>query len=177
VATTDIKGVTVQAWHWKTLLQTKVPEPDERIQVNHKRRPDDKPHGEKDHCHEKCGVLSLALNLNMGIHELFIPAVLGFFTAKAESGRKSGGRQTEANRGLTVNGQKRNPIYRKGVRNAFCLFYKECLDEAVKKAWAFWDCSECTHRSSRDQNREIADRMNDSMPYYDVSVDINEDAC
>jgi hypothetical protein len=113
----------------------------------------------------------------MGIHESCISAVLGFFTAKAESGRKSGGRLTEANRGLTVNGQERNPIYRKGVRNVFCLFYKECLDEAVKKAWAFWDCSQCTHRSSRDQNTEIADRMNDSMPYYDVSVDINEDAC
>jgi hypothetical protein len=113
----------------------------------------------------------------MGIHELAISAVLGFFTAKAESGLKSGGRPTEANRGLTVDGQKRNPICRKGARNAFCLFYSECLDEAVKKAWAFWDCSECTHRSSRDPSMEVTNRVNDSMPYYDVSVDIHEDAC
>jgi hypothetical protein len=73
--------------------------------------------------------------------------------------------------------QQRNPIYRKGKRNPFCHHYSTCLDEAVKKAWAFWDCSECEHRASRDPKMEITNRVNDSMPYYDVPVDIFEEVC
>jgi hypothetical protein len=74
-----------------------------------------------------------------------------------------------------VNTKERNPIHRKGERNAFCLFYSVCLDEAVKKVWAFWDCSECAYQASRDPGLDISNRANDSMPYYDVPVDIFEE--
>ena len=73
--------------------------------------------------------------------------------------------------------EERNPIYRKGERNAFCHFYSVCLDEAVRNAWAFWDCSDCHYKSSRDSKLEIMNRVNDSMPYYDLPVDIYEEVC
>jgi hypothetical protein len=82
----------------------------------------------------------------------------------------------KAGRGHAMN-TDRNPIYRKGKRNPFCLHYSTCLDEAVKKTWAFWDCGECEHRASRDPKLEITNRANDSMPYYDVPVDIFEEVC
>ncbi|MGD2125354.1 MAG: hypothetical protein PVG99_04695 [Desulfobacteraceae bacterium] len=73
--------------------------------------------------------------------------------------------------------KNRHPIYKKGDRNAFCPFYSVCLDEAVKKSWAYWDCSECDHRSSRDSSFDIENRVNDSMPYYDLPDDIFEKVC
>jgi hypothetical protein len=70
----------------------------------------------------------------------------------------------------------RNPIYRKGQRNPFCLSYAVCLDEAIGKSWIFWDCSECEFKASRDSKTEIMCRSNDSPPYYDVSVDVCEES-
>ena len=68
--------------------------------------------------------------------------------------------------------QERRPIYRKGERNPFCPVYRSCLDEAVEKSWAYWDCSECAYRSCRDPNLDIQIRANDSMPYYDLPAGI-----
>ena len=73
--------------------------------------------------------------------------------------------------------KKRHPIHRKGERNALCPHYRVCLDEAAGRFWAFWDCSECAYRLSRDSRFDIDNRANDSMPYYNVPDDIFEEIC
>jgi hypothetical protein len=30
-----------------------------------------------------------------------------------------------------------------GHRNLFCIHYDGCLDEAVKKSWNSWSCTQC----------------------------------
>lgn len=72
---------------------------------------------------------------------------------------------------------ERRPIHRKGERNAFCPYYTACLDDAVERTWAFWDCSECEYQSSRDPSFDIQHRVNDSMPYYDLPDDVFEKVC
>jgi len=69
----------------------------------------------------------------------------------------------------------RNPLYRKGERNPFCSSYALCLDEAIGKAWLFWDCSECEFKASRDPKMEIMSRSNDSMPYYDITIETSDE--
>jgi CheY-like chemotaxis protein len=39
-----------------------------------------------------------------------------------------------------------NPVRWQGDRNIFCLFYRECLDNAIDKSWMDWDCSDCPHK-------------------------------
>jgi hypothetical protein len=31
--------------------------------------------------------------------------------------------------------KNRNPIRQNGSKNVFCVYYGECLDDAVKKSW------------------------------------------
>jgi hypothetical protein len=69
----------------------------------------------------------------------------------------------------------RNPIYRKGERNPFCSSYAFCLDEAISKLWIFWDCSECEFKSTRDPKTEIVSRSNDSMPYYELTIETSDE--
>ena len=69
----------------------------------------------------------------------------------------------------------RNPIYRKGERNPFCSNYVLCLDEAIGKAWLFWDCSECEFKASRDTKTEIVSKCNDSMPYYEITIETSDE--
>ncbi len=69
----------------------------------------------------------------------------------------------------------RNPLYRKGERNPFCSSYALCLDEAIGKAWLFWDCSECEFKASRDPKMEIISRSNDSMPYYEITIEPSDE--
>jgi hypothetical protein len=71
--------------------------------------------------------------------------------------------------------QGRNPIYRKGERNPFCSSYALCLDEAIGKSWLFWDCSECEFKTSRDPKTEITAKVNESVAYYDVSIDVYDE--
>jgi len=47
---------------------------------------------------------------------------------------------------------ERNPLSRKGNRNVPCPYYRECLDDAIKRSWEGWDCDECKHKCN-DQNR------------------------
>ena len=70
--------------------------------------------------------------------------------------------------------EERNPLLRKGERNALCLFYSRCLDEAVKKSWAYWDCSECEYRLNRDQLQDITSYCHERTSYYDTFADIFE---
>jgi hypothetical protein len=69
----------------------------------------------------------------------------------------------------------RNPLYRKGERNPFCSSYALCLDEAIGKAWLFWDCSECEFKANRDPKTEITARAGDSMPYYEITIVTSDD--
>ena len=68
--------------------------------------------------------------------------------------------------------QERRPMNKKGERNPFCPFYRNCLDDAVEKFWAYWDCSECKHRSSSESHLEIQISSNESIAYYDFPADI-----
>ena len=73
--------------------------------------------------------------------------------------------------------KERKPVYKKGEKNAFCPFYGTCLDEAVKKSWAFWDCSECEHRSSRDPEMDVLQSLkNDSTQIYDLPDGLYDDS-
>jgi hypothetical protein len=38
------------------------------------------------------------------------------------------------------------PIRKKGEKNVFCPYYKDCLNHAAKLHWENWDCSECPHK-------------------------------
>ena len=41
---------------------------------------------------------------------------------------------------------ERNPLCRKGDRNTSCPYYRQCLDDAIKRSWERWDCGECEHK-------------------------------
>ena len=40
-----------------------------------------------------------------------------------------------------------NPVRQKGKRNLWCGHYGSCLDNAARKLWRDWDCSQCGHQS------------------------------
>ena len=71
----------------------------------------------------------------------------------------------------------RRPIYKRGDRNALCPHYRDCLDEAVKKSWQYWDCGECRHKSSSDSNFDMMRSVNDSVAYYDLPTEIYVKIC
>ncbi len=63
---------------------------------------------------------------------------------------------------------ERNPLNRKGSRNIFCIFYGDCLNDAVKNAWDDWDCTDCGYRLNMEGAPEIPCRVNHSVAYYEV---------
>ncbi len=68
---------------------------------------------------------------------------------------------------------RRKPIHREGVRNALCPNYRKCLDLAVRKAWEFWDCGECSHKADIDPELNIEATLNQNVAYYDVPMEIS----
>lgn len=52
----------------------------------------------------------------------------------------------QSTRGRSAMNTGRNPVRRQGNRNIFCLFYRECLDDAIMKSWQDWDCDDCPHK-------------------------------
>jgi CheY-like chemotaxis protein len=52
----------------------------------------------------------------------------------------------QSTRGRSSTNTERNPVRRQGNRNIFCLFYRECLDDAIKGSWQDWDCGDCPHK-------------------------------
>ncbi|MBN1103345.1 MAG: hypothetical protein JXL84_08035 [Deltaproteobacteria bacterium] len=73
--------------------------------------------------------------------------------------------------------EERYPLHRKGERNVFCPFYSACLDEAVSKTWAYWDCSECQYRWTRDPKTDILSSVSgDSMQIHDLPFEMNEES-
>jgi hypothetical protein len=65
----------------------------------------------------------------------------------------------------------KNPVYRKGNRNALCPHYRTCLDMAVKKSWEFWDCCECRFQSSRDPDMNVLRVVNHDVAIYDLPAE------
>lgn len=68
---------------------------------------------------------------------------------------------------------KCRPIHRDGFRNALCPNYRECLDMAVQKSWEYWDCAECTHRTSTDPELDIEVTLSHSVTYFDLPFEIS----
>lgn len=69
--------------------------------------------------------------------------------------------------------KKRRPHYKQGDRNVFCPHYGDCLDEAVKKAWDYWNCSECPLRFHEAPSADILTSVNDTIPYFTISSEIS----
>ncbi len=70
--------------------------------------------------------------------------------------------------------KKRNPIYRSGSRNVFCSYYPDCLDEAAKKSWEFWDCGQCVNNALYNPAFEMSNTVSDTVVYYDLPSEILE---
>jgi hypothetical protein len=70
---------------------------------------------------------------------------------------------------------ERRPRNRKGERNPFCSSYGLCLDQAVKSGWAFWDCSECENRWTRDPKMDVLNMASaDSSEVYDLPSGVDD---
>ena len=44
---------------------------------------------------------------------------------------------------------------------------------AVKKAWEYWDCAECPHKTSIDPEFDIECTLRNSVTYYDLPMEIS----
>jgi len=45
---------------------------------------------------------------------------------------------------------KQTPIDRPGMKNPFCVFFKECILRAFNHQWEDWSCSECLLKHAED---------------------------
>ena len=60
------------------------------------------------------------------------------------------------------------PIRKKGDRNVFCPYYRDCLDFVIEKTWQDWDCRDCRHHSNWGAAPEISLSINHSIAYYEI---------
>ena len=67
---------------------------------------------------------------------------------------------------------KCNPVHEEGNRNVLCPYYGDCLDYAIEKSWVYWDCGDCQHRLSEGARLETPLTVGDSIPYYDLPLEI-----
>jgi hypothetical protein len=63
-----------------------------------------------------------------------------------------------------------NPLPRKGDRNVFCLFYRGCLDHAVRESWPYWDCGDCWHKLDQGARPEMRMIATDSIDHHELRV-------
>lgn len=68
--------------------------------------------------------------------------------------------------------EERNPISRSGDRNVLCPLYRECLDQAVREAWADWDCSECAYRLTEDIRSDGQFTLSNPVDFYELPLEI-----
>ena len=61
--------------------------------------------------------------------------------------------------------RKLNPIYKKGSRNIFCPYYRECLNSAALKAWDYWTCFDCHYKRIESACTEGPYTCDDALPY------------
>jgi hypothetical protein len=66
-----------------------------------------------------------------------------------------------------------NPVQKKGERNFFCPFYRDCLDYAVTESWRSWGCLECKHKMKEDHNDHVFTR--DFIPSYEIPAGLRID--
>jgi hypothetical protein len=69
-----------------------------------------------------------------------------------------------------------NPKNKDGERNIYCPFYRDCLDLVIKKSWEYWACSNCRHRKQKVDFFDSLPSMDNGMPYYSLSHNINLEA-
>ena len=60
---------------------------------------------------------------------------------------------------------KRNPVNKQGPRNLNCLYYDTCLDQAVRKGWPHWQCSECVYKSARELDDAVRTAQDANVCY------------
>jgi len=83
-------------------------------------------------------------------------------TDKTDSSEEKRGR-------IVMNRPTRNPMRRQGSRNIYCSYYSACLDHAVKHSWRYWDCSDCTNKSTKRPIAHIHEAK-DSFTYCELPL-------
>ncbi len=68
------------------------------------------------------------------------------------------------------------PVHKKGERNVFCPYYRDCLDYAVEKAWEYWCCFDCQERFNDGARPAIGFTVSESTPYFELPVDIYKES-
>ena len=66
--------------------------------------------------------------------------------------------------------RKPKPVHKQGERNLFCPYYDDCLDQAVRKNWADWDCRGCAHRSVQDSPGDSRFTSSLYVEYYELPL-------
>lgn len=73
-----------------------------------------------------------------------------------------------------MNRMERSPLNHKGNRNVLCPHYSQCLDEAIARAWEFWECGSCENRLTQDLEVDIHFAANDPLLFYDLPVQFSK---
>lgn len=68
------------------------------------------------------------------------------------------------------------PLQRRGERNIFCSFYKDCLDYAVKESWSCWDCSDCCHKFDQGATPQLELSIGGAIENYDLRLNFRASA-
>lgn len=68
---------------------------------------------------------------------------------------------------------ERRPLNRRGYRNVLCPHYSECLDDAIARAWEYWECGGCEYRLTEDLDVDIHFAANDPLPFYDLPGELS----
>jgi hypothetical protein len=66
-----------------------------------------------------------------------------------------------------------NPLPTQGERNIFCPLYGCCLDQAARRAWPTWACSQCPNMSLTQPLCESEIPMNNAVSYYELPPKID----
>jgi hypothetical protein len=69
-----------------------------------------------------------------------------------------------------------NPRNREGERNIHCPFYRECLDLVIQRAWDNWDCVSCRNFENKRDFYDALPPVDNGLPFYSLSQDINLEA-
>ena len=67
---------------------------------------------------------------------------------------------------------KANPLHRPGRKNIHCPFYAACLDYAADRFWECWDCSECPHRATYNNEPDMEFTVDESMLFHSVPTGV-----
>jgi hypothetical protein len=68
--------------------------------------------------------------------------------------------------------QQARPISKRGERNIYCPYYKDCLDYAVECSWPSWNCSLCPHKAMQAMPECEFEIINNQDPSYVISTGV-----